>query len=84
MLCATRLVGDVPENRKEGGVAAEVCNSQTGSRFCTLLRDICARIRRYFVRPNIVGEKKKEENPPEVGSRKGHVEHVCKMSGSIS
>ena len=30
MLCPTRFVVETTENRKEGGVAAEVCNSQTG------------------------------------------------------
>ena len=29
MLCPTRFVVDAPENSKEGGVAAEVCSSQT-------------------------------------------------------
>ena len=35
------------ENRKEGGVAIEVCSSQTCSRFCTL-GDIFARIRTSY------------------------------------
>ena len=30
MLCPTRFVVDATENSIEGGVAAEVCNSQTG------------------------------------------------------
>ena len=30
MLCLTRFVVDTTENNKEGGVAAEVCSSQTG------------------------------------------------------
>ena len=29
MLCPTRFVVDAAENSKEGGVAAEVCSSQT-------------------------------------------------------
>ena len=49
MLCLTRFVVDATENRKEGGVAAEVCSSQTGWWFCTLLRDIYARTRTYFI-----------------------------------
>ena len=32
MLCPTRFVVDATENSKEGGVAAEVCSSQTGLR----------------------------------------------------
>ena len=43
MLCP-RFVVDATENSKEGGVAAEVCSSQTGLWFCTLLRDVYARI----------------------------------------
>ena len=57
MLCQTRFVVDATENSK-GGVAAKVCSSQTGLWFCTLLRDIYARIRTYYVPPNIFDEKR--------------------------
>ena len=30
MLCPTKFVVDATENSKEGGVAADVCSSQTG------------------------------------------------------
>ena len=42
-----------------------------------------ARIRTYYVRPNKFGEKQKQKTP-EVRSRDGHVEHVRKISGSVS
>ena len=58
------------EKSNKGGGVAEVCSSQTGLRFGTLLRDMYARIRTYYVRPNIIGENKK--HPPEVRSRDGH------------
>ena len=32
----------------------------------------------------IYSAEKKKENPPEVRSRDGHVEHVRKISGSVS
>ena len=65
-------------------MTAEVCRSQTDLWFCTLLRDIYACIGTYYVRPNIFGEKNWKNPPPEIRSRDGHVEYVCKISGSIS
>ena len=60
MFSPTRYVVDATENSKEGGVAAEVCNSQTGVLFCTLLRDIYARIRTTYTTKYIQPKKKKE------------------------
>ena len=40
-----------------------------------------ARMRTYYVRPNMFGETKKRQHPPEVRSQDGHVEHVC--TGSV-
>ena len=34
-------------------------------------------------RPNTFSQKNKKKHPSEVGSRDGHVEHVCKSSASI-
>ena len=62
LLCQTRFAFDAMENSKEGGVPAEVCSSQAGLGFCTLLRDIYARMRTYYVRPTIFGEKKKRKS----------------------
>ena len=85
MLCPTRFVVDATENSKKGGVAAKGCSSQTGLWSCTLLRDIYARIRTYYVQDQIHPTKKKNTHThsPEVRSRDGHVEHICKSSGSI-
>ena len=77
MLCPTRFVVDATENSNEGGVTAEVCSSQTGLRFLTLVQDIYAR-----TRTTECIQRKKKEPPPEVRSRDRHVEHVCKISGS--
>ena len=75
LLCPTRLVVDLMESGNKGGGVAGVCSSQTGLRFSTLLRDMNARIRTYYVRPNIFGENKK--HPPEVRSREGHKCRTC-------
>ena len=84
MLCPTRFVVDSMESSKKGGRVAEVCSSQTGLWFGTLLRDMYARIRTYYVRPNIFGENKKK-HPPEVMSRDGHTCRTCvQKSRSIS
>ena len=48
MLCPTRFAVDATGNSR-GGVAAEVCSSQTGLLFYTLLRDIYALTRRVYV-----------------------------------
>ena len=40
---------------KEGCMAAEVCSSQSGFCFYTLLPDIYAHIYTYYIRPNIFG-----------------------------
>ena len=82
VLCPTRFVVDATENSKAGGVATDVCSSQAGLCLCTL-QDIYTRIRAYYVRPNMFGEKKRKLPPPEVRSWDGYAEHVCKNSGSI-
>ena len=68
MLCLTGFVVDATENSKGGGVAAEVCSSQTSLLFCTLPRDDSARTTKHIPR--------KRGNPLEVRSRDGHVEHM--------
>ena len=40
-------------------------------------------VRTYYVHDDIYSVKNKKKLPPEVKSRDGHVEHVCKRSGSI-
>ena len=44
------FVVDGMDNSKEGGVAVDVCSSQTGLLFCSILRDIYARIHTHYVR----------------------------------
>ena len=75
ILCPTRFVVHSMESSNKGGGVAEVCSSQTGLWFGTLLRDMYARIRTYYVRPNIFGENKK--HPSEVRSRHGHTCRTC-------
>ena len=76
MLCPTRRAVDATETSEEG-VAADVC----WFLILHLLREIYARIRTYYVRPNTFGEKEKNS---EIRPRDGHVEHVYQFSGSIS
>ena len=65
MLFPTRFVFDTTENIKEGGVAAEVCSSQTGLWFCTLLRETFMNVYVRTTYDQIHSTKKEEENQRE-------------------
>ena len=82
MLCPTRFVVDSMESINKGGGVAKVCSFQTGLRFGTLLRDMYAHIRTYYVRPNIFSETKK--HPPEVRSPDGHTCRTCLQNSDPS
>ena len=80
MLCLTRFVVMQRKTAKEEAWRP-MCAAPRLVYDCTLLGDIYARTRAY---DQIYSAKKKTKKNAEVGSRDGHVEHVCKISGSIS
>ena len=83
MLCPTRFVVDATENSKEGGVAAEVCRSQTGLRFCTLLLDIYGRgIRSTY--DQIYIRKKKKRKPLRRSGLGMDMQNICAQFQGLS
>ena len=62
MLCPARFVVDATENIKEGGVAAEVCSSQTGLWFCTFFEILMHVYERTNTYDPIYSAKKKKRS----------------------
>ena len=85
MLCPPRFVVDATENNSKKEAWRPKCAApRPVYDSAVFFRDFYARIRTYDVRRYIFGEKEEKKTPPEVRSRNGHVEHVCKISGSTS